>query len=70
MRRRDPRSDPQRGDVLDDDPPLPPIRVVERYPAAVYGLRTHPGGPIRWHGSLAQWREEMAGADVLRRGDP
>lgn len=69
MRGRDPRLDPRSDDVLDDDPPLPPLRVVERIGLSVYGLRRgqNPSKSIPWRGTLAQWRKEMADAVILKR---
>lgn len=67
MRGRDPRIDPKVGDILDDDPPLPPLRVVSRLGLSVYGLRTHPRGPIPWQGTLLQWRAEMSDSFIVRR---
>lgn len=78
---RDPRVDPRPGDVIDDDPPLPPLLVSRssRPGEVVVAARytqdpTHPldcGCEERcacvWLGSwnIDDWRDEMAGARVV-----
>jgi hypothetical protein len=61
--------------VLDDDPPLVPLTVVEVWPSegvprTVVAERREVrlGQGIvrgRWRGTLRQWRREMAGAPAL-----
>ena len=73
---QDPRVNPRRGDVLDDDPPLVPLTVVamwpnEGEPNVVEAERRQVWlGQIivrgRWRGSLAAWRKEMMEATVLQ----
>ena len=74
---RDPRVHPRKGDVIDDDPPLVPLTVVRvvpegDYPAwvvaerrEVWQARVRISG--EWRGTLAQWRGEMAAAELQVR---
>ena len=76
---RDPRVDPRPGDVLDDDPPLPPLLVYRTNSLDVVGAARYeavPGHPENcrcdgcacvWNGTwpLADWRRDMAVAEVL-----
>jgi hypothetical protein len=59
---RDPRLNPRPGDVVNDDPPAPPLFVIEVGPVGIVARRRN-GPTIPW--TLGEWRREMADAEVL-----
>lgn len=67
---RDPRVDPEPGDILNDDPPLHPLEVTDVKDGRVLAVRyTLEKGLNRghWEGTLDSWRKEMADAEVTPR---
>lgn len=70
MRVRDPRWDPQAGDVLSDDPPLRPLVVESRDGDRVHASSAAWRGQTerQWEGALEDWRTEMREAEVMARG--
>jgi len=67
--KRDPRLNPKAGDVLDDDPPLPPLEVIAVRCGHVTAFRylvKKAGNKGYWDGGLPAWRREMKGVTVRK----
>jgi hypothetical protein len=60
---RDPRWNPRRGDMLNDDPPAGPLEVFFGNWRFVEAGRSPSGHVARW--TRRQWRREMKDAEVL-----